>query len=376
MTAPVYYGKQLSNYHNLFLLACLTFFAMLLLTGSTSAECTPVQIPSIFYSNEQHDFITFQYSFRYPFKTGIMTEMKISLNRLLYEAAKNSPRQVIYSGGCTGAQRAEHEIKRALDEKQNEAYSAINDELTRLQGNFDQAGLTNSVDTFFPVLLTFVGSFSDDPDSIGDKFPIQTIYERKGSLTDKIWLLLGLMGDKGYNAAVIYYGSSIIPAVYGTSCTGKDGYLFIDITEQTIGKRPKRYASVDPIAIIPFGHGTKQYQPATCVPDRDILSKLRASPPMDIAITTTNTSVQGEGQKNSAGSELLGKNTDQYATLSELIQIIQEGHEELWVWNNLGVRYTEQNRFAEAENAFNRALEIDPTSVEVLANLAYILINT
>ena len=371
----MYYMKQLSNYHNSFLLACLTFFAMLLLTGSASAECTPVQTPWIFYSNEQHDFITSEYSFRYPFKTGIMTEMKISLNRLLYEGAKNSPRQVRYSGECTGAQRVELEMKRALDDKQNVVYSAINNELTRLQRNFDQAGLTSGADTFFPVLLTFVGSFPDDPDSSGDKFPIQTIYERNGSLTDKTWLLLGLMGNKGYNAAVIYYGASIIPAVYGTSCDGKNGYLFIDIMEQTIGKRPKNYASVDPIAIIPFGRGTKQYQPETCVPDKDILSRLRPSTPMDNAIATTNAYAQGEAQKNDAGPELLGDITEQYATISELIQMIQEGKEELWVWNNLGVRYTEQKRFAEAENAFNRALEIDPTSAEVLANLASLLGN-
>jgi len=378
----VYYVKQLSNYHNLFFLAGLTFFVMLLLTGQVSAEsCIPVQTPVILHSSEQSDFITSQYSFRYPFKTGIMTEMKMSLNRLLYEGAKNSPREVMYLGECTGAQMVELEMKRALDERQNEAYSAINNELARLQGNFDQGGLTGGTDTFLPVLLTFVGSFSDDPNSTGDKFPIETIYERKGSLTDKIWLLLGLMQNKGYNVAVIYYGSSMIPAVYGTSCDGRDGYLFIDVMEQTIGKRPNRYASVDPIAIIPFGHGTTRYEPATCVPDRDILSRLRASSSTNTAIVTTNAYVQGERDISELAQMVDHRYTqymhgDEQATISDLIQKIQEGSADQWIWNDLGVRYTEQNRFTEAENAFNRALEIDPTSAEVLANLEYLLGNT
>ena len=367
MTTLVYYVKDLLNHYNVFLLACLTLFVMLLLTGSVSAECTSQIAPTILYSNEQSDFVTSQYSFRYPFKTGIMTEMKMSLNRLLYEGAKNSPHQIRYLGECSAAEMVEIEMEKALEKKQEQAYSAINNELTRLQGNFDQAGITGGVDTFLPVLLTFVASLSDDPDSNEDKFPIETMYERKGSLTDKTWLTLGLMENKGYNVAVVYYGSSIIPAVSGVSCEGKDGYLFIDIAEQTIGKRSKNYASVDPIAIIPFGQGTERYESATCVSDKDILFRLRPSPSMTGAIAITNAYAQGESQKS--GDDI----PDEHATMSELIQLIQEGSEELWVWNNLGVRFTEQNRFAEAESAFKRALEIDPTSVEALANLEYLL---
>jgi len=395
----VYYVKQLSSYHSLFLLVGLTFFVMLLLTGSASADsCSPVQTPSILFSNERSDYVTFSHPFRYPFKTGIMAEMKTSLNRLLYEGAKNSPHQVIYSGKCTGAQRIEFEMERALDEQQNQAYSAINNELTRLQGNFDQAGLTSGVDTFLPVLLTFVSSFPDEPDSIGDKFPIETIYERKGSLNDKTWLLLGLLENKGYNVAVVYYGLSIIPAVYGTSCDGKEGYLFIDIMGHTIGKRTTRYASVDPIAILPFGNGKKQYQPETCIPDRDILSTLRASPSIIAERIEERTEERIEEQIQERTEERTEEqiqeqteeqiftevvnddlhrhtqytNRDEQITISTLIQRIQEGDEEQWVWNNLGVLFIEQNRFTEAENAFNRALEIDPESVEALSNLAYL----
>jgi tetratricopeptide (TPR) repeat protein len=400
----VYYVKQLSSYHSLFLLAGLTLFVMLLLTGLASADsCTPVQTPSILFSDERSDYVTSPYSFRYPFKTGIMTEMKMSLNRLLYEGAKDSPHQVVYSGECTGTQRIEFEMERALDEKQNQAYSVINNELTRLQENFDQAGLTSGVDTFLPLLLTFVASLPDDPDSIGDKFPIETAYERKSSLNDKNWLLLGLLENKGYNAGVVYYGLSIIPAVHGTGCDGKEGYLFIDIMGHTIGKRTTSYASVDPIAIIPFGSGTKQYQPETCIPDRDILSTLRASPSMNMHITeqvaeeveeeveeqiTEQVAEKIEEKNNGAESELLTAvadddlhshtqymNGDEQATISSLIQKIQEGDEEAWIWNNLGVKFIEQKRFSEAENAFNRALEIDPESVEALSNLAYLLGN-
>jgi choline-sulfatase len=50
------------------------------------------------------------------------------------------------------------------------------------------------------------------------------------------------------------------------------------------------------------------------------------------------------------------------------------GKEKATYWNNLGIAYQRSNRISEAENAYRRALELDPQYAECEANLSFLLI--
>ena len=360
---------------------------LLLALSESVAACAPLQIPAIIPPDNQTEYTTISYSFRYPAGTGIMTEVAIPIDRALYGAVQRSPHEAITDGACTSTEITEVEVSRILDSRQNDIYLSAISSLGTIQKRFDETRLVTVKDTYLPVLLTFVASLSDDPASNGKKFPVETLYDKKGSQNDKVWLLLGLMEKKGYNVALIDYGSFVAPAISAASCTGREGYLFIDMNDQSIGKSPKGHASVDPVNIIRIGSGTMQYESDPCISDASVFLKLRFTPPL----LETPAALQTESRSAPLPtSPVYGKNeldVDRYgyadfnagnypAALSALVQSIQNGEDDHWTWNNLGAIYVKQNRYAEAESAFQRALEINPKFVEAMVNMAYLLRNT
>ena len=216
-------------------------------------------VPDPVYQNSPPEMI----SQTFPFEKSTIT-ITVPVSRAVYEGAKKTNKSVVTQGDVPfaiwGAESARSMIN---DPAQEDLYASLLGEFRKIRA---EQNLTD--DEYAELIATYVQSLDYDT-VFGNlaKFPVETVYDRKGDCDDKSYLLAGLLSREGYRVAVIFFEKKhhVVVGIGADDNRYLDtGYAYLDIMDYTfVGVPVNRIRGakdvyLDPLTI-PIGDGTKIY---------------------------------------------------------------------------------------------------------------------
>ncbi len=216
--------------------------------------------PDPAYQNSPPEIISHTFSF----KNGNVT-ITVPVSRAVYGGARKTDKRVQTKENVPLATWGAASARSMIDDPaQDDLYNNLLGEFRKIRA---EQNLTD--DEYAELLAAYVQSFEyqtffDNP----ARFPVETVYDRKGDCDDKSYLLAGLLSREGYKVAVIFFEQKhhVVVGIGADDNLYLDtGYAYLDVMDYTfIGVpvnriRGAKDAYLDPL-VIPIGDGKKIYQ--------------------------------------------------------------------------------------------------------------------
>ena len=193
-------------------------------------------------------------------------EISLPVNRSLYLAANKSANK----GSIIDAKDLESFYRQMLtDPALDPFYDNISQELNGMRYN---GGRPFTDDEYLEFLVSFVQQIPTDGTVRTPRYPVEVVYNQKGTSDEKAILLAKLLAHEGYDTGLLIFrdrqqaiaGIRIHLATsnpsYRVFSDGMRDYMYIESsTNRLIGIYPDEYETAPGPAIIPVGSGTITY---------------------------------------------------------------------------------------------------------------------
>ncbi|OPY37676.1 MAG: hypothetical protein A4E35_01105 [Methanoregula sp. PtaU1.Bin051] len=203
------------------------------------------------------------YTFRYR---GIDYEVTLPVNQSLYRAANESAnRNIIIDSKELGVFYS----RMADDPAMRPFYDDISRELGRLRY---RDGKTLLDDEYLEFLVSFVQQIPTESVSRTPRYPVEVVYDMKGTPEEKAILLANLLAHEGYDTALLVFPGKQHAAAgvrihlstrnpfFRIFSDGKRDYMYIDSSaNRLIGMYPDGFDAIPEPVVIPLGEGAILY---------------------------------------------------------------------------------------------------------------------